>query len=100
VGGFVSRGRALSDPEGRYVFGDFSGSFQTPSGRVWFATPRTAGLWDFDLLPFGDRGAGMLGHYLKGLGEDRQGELYLLTSDQGGPTGSSGRVYRLAPHSP
>jgi hypothetical protein len=35
------------------------------------------------------------GHYVLGFGEDRAGELYVLTTDQTGPAGTAGKVYRL-----
>ena len=100
IGGFIYRGSEILGLHGLYVFGDFSRSSQTPDGSAFFAIPRGAGTWDIERLPFGDRSAGFIGHYLKGIGEDAEGELYFLTSDRTGPTGSTGRVYRLVPHLP
>lgn len=101
IGGFVYRGSRILGLHGLYVFGDFSRSFQTPDGSAFFGVPRGGtGLWDIDWLPFGDRTQGRIGHYLKGIGEDAEGELYFLTSDHAGPTGTTGRVYKLVPHSP
>jgi glucose/arabinose dehydrogenase len=100
VGGYVYRGSEILGLHGLYVFGDFSRSFQVPDGTAFFAVPRGTGLWDFERLPFGDRTPGLIGHYLKGFGEDAEGELYLLTSDRAGPTGTTGRVYKLVPDSP
>jgi glucose/arabinose dehydrogenase len=100
VGGYVYRGSALGGFDGRYIFGDFSRSFLNADARVWVATTAQDGPWSFHPLPFGDRGAGSLGHFLKGFGEDSNGELYLLTSDRAGPSGTTGRVYRLVPHTP
>jgi len=37
-----------------------------------------------------------LGAYLLGLGEDEDGELYVTTSDNLGPTGDAGRVLHIA----
>jgi hypothetical protein len=31
-----------------------------------------------------------LGHYVLGFGQDLAGEIYVLTSDEGGPTGTTG----------
>ena len=36
-----------------------------------------------------------LGHYLLGFGQDPSGEMYALTTDQTGPTGSTGKVFKL-----
>jgi hypothetical protein len=95
VGGYMYRGAAIPNLVGRYVFGDFSSSFQGPSGTLFLATPSATGLWAFDAIEFPDRPGGELRHYLKGFGEDAAGELYVLTSDQVGPLGTTGRVYRL-----
>jgi glucose/arabinose dehydrogenase len=100
IGGFMYRGFELDGYFGRYIFGDFSTSLVAPRGRVWVATPRRGALWQFIPLPFGDGTPGQLVHYLKGFGEDQDGELYLLTSDQAGPTGGSGRVFRIVPSNP
>ena len=35
------------------------------------------------------------GHFLLGFGQDLDGEIYVLTSDTGAPTGRTGRVYKL-----
>jgi hypothetical protein len=37
------------------------------------------------------------GRYLKGFGEDANGELYVLASTNLGPSGTSGVVYALVP---
>ena len=39
--------------------------------------------------------SGRLDHYLLGFGQDPAGEMYVLTSDEQGPRGTTGRVYRL-----
>jgi hypothetical protein len=36
-----------------------------------------------------------LGTYLKSFGQDQHGEIYLMTSDQEGPQGAVGKVYKL-----
>ena len=36
-----------------------------------------------------------IGALLKGMGEDCQGELYLTTSMIGGPSGTTGKVWKL-----
>jgi hypothetical protein len=38
---------------------------------------------------------GRLGHYVLGFGQDPAGELYVLTTDQTGPTGTTGQVFKL-----
>jgi len=36
-----------------------------------------------------------LGMYLKSFGQDQSGEIYLLTSDQIGPQGNTGKVFKM-----
>ena len=40
------------------------------------------------------RGAN-IGEFVLGLGEDAAGELYVLTSEVGAPSGATGKVYRI-----
>ena len=94
VGGFVYRGDAIPELEGRYIFGDWSQAFDSPGGQVFAATPASTGLWSFEELLFGDPGE-ELGEYVLGFGQDLEGEVYVLTSTTGVPSGSTGRVYRL-----
>jgi len=39
---------------------------------------------------------GGIPHHLLGIGQEANGELYALTSDALGPTGTSGKVFRIA----
>jgi glucose/arabinose dehydrogenase len=95
VGGHVYRGSELPQLRGRYVFGDWSRSFAAPDGTLLAATPRKQGLWRIqELLVEGNPG-GRLGQFILGFGRDSRGEIYVLTSQQLGPTGNTGRVFRL-----
>lgn len=96
VAGHVYRGAELASLDGMYVFAGWSTSFGEPDGRVLVAEPTAgAGLWDFDELLFDNIAGGRLGHYVLGLGQDLDGEVYLLTSDSAAPFGTTGRVYRI-----
>ena len=97
VGGYIYRGEDLPQFRGRYVFGDWSRSFFPPSGSLFLAKPRNNGLWQMQPIQLQGRPDGQLGHYLLAFGQDLDGELYVLTSDSSGPSGSSGQVYRLLP---
>ena len=93
VGGFVYRGEAVPRLDGLYVFGDYSRALDEPDGSVFVAEPSVYG-WEFEELLFGP-GERRLEEYLLGLGQDLEGELYVLTSTTGTPLGSSGKVYRI-----
>jgi glucose/arabinose dehydrogenase len=93
IGGYVYRGTGVGQLGGRYIFGDFSRSFGTPDGSVFMARPRD-GLWVIRELRFPARG-GRLGHYVLGFGQDAEGEVYIMTTDMAGPSGTTGRVYQI-----
>jgi glucose/arabinose dehydrogenase len=92
VGGFVYRGSALPGLYGRLVIGDFSSVLETPSGQLFAATPPASwgALWPTEPLL-------RLDVRLHSLGEDADGELYLLTTALGIPVGNSGKVWKLVP---
>ena len=59
------------------------------------ATPASgAGPWTWKNLTI--QGGPRLG-FVTGMGEDASGELYLLTRDQLGATGTTGRVLEIVP---
>jgi glucose/arabinose dehydrogenase len=95
IGGHVYRGRALPQFAGRYVFGDWSREFEEPDGSVFVASPRKKGLWHMEQLRIATSPTGRVGHYVLGFGQDLAGEMYVLTTDQTGPSGMTGKVYRL-----
>lgn len=93
IGGFVYRGKQFKELVGKYVFGDFSLNFFPPSGRLFWldADGDLSSIFEFKLPPPNDP----LGLYVKGFGEDEDGEVYLMTSVDLGPGGSSGQVWRI-----
>ena len=93
VGGYVYRGEDVPELEGSYIFGDYSEAFDQPDGIVFRASMGGAS-WSFQEMRFG-ADQRRLGHYLLGFGQDLDGEIYILTTDRGHPSGTTGRVYRL-----
>jgi glucose/arabinose dehydrogenase len=93
IGGYVYRGTALSAWQGKYIFGMLSVDGQ-PTGKVFSADMTTSGMWSYSAVAF-DTLTNNLGTYLKGFGQDQSGEMYILTSDQIGPQGTSGKVYKI-----
>jgi glucose/arabinose dehydrogenase len=99
VGGYRYRGSAVPELDGDYVFADFSADWAAdaiPRGSLLAATPRPtgAGPWEWRRLTVE---GGPLGRFVTGMGEDADGELYLLTRTTLGPTGQTGEVLRLVP---
>jgi len=93
VGGFVYRGSSFPTLYGKYVFGDFSRSFFPGDGRLFWLDARgvMSDIFEFRLGESGER----LNRYLLGFGEDEDGEIYVLTSQNLGPAGDTGEVWRL-----
>ncbi len=87
TGGFVYRGDAIGDLAGHYVFGDWSTSFTEATGQLFIAEGEGD---DWSFVHERD-----LDHFVLAFGEDADGELYVLTTDNTGPQGDTGRVYRL-----
>jgi glucose/arabinose dehydrogenase len=95
VGGFVYRGSSSPGLVGSYVFGDFSTGFFSPGGRLFHLAEPVPG--DFEIQEFRISDADVpYGHFLRGFGEDEDGEIYVLGSDDLGPFGSSGIVERIS----
>ncbi|MBI0584640.1 MAG: hypothetical protein ISF22_10505, partial [Methanomassiliicoccus sp.] len=95
IGGYVYRGSSISFLQGRYIFGDLSGRHGKPDGRLFVGTRSDGGAWTMDELVIDERKK--LHEYLLAIGQDDHDELYVLSSDTEGPSGSSGRVYRVVP---
>ena len=94
VGGRIYRGEALPELQGKLIFADWSAAFEQPSGQLFVATPppRWRDLWSFEkLLDLDTR--------VISVAEDADGELYILTSDEFGPFGETGKVFKLTPSS-
>lgn len=92
VGGFVYHGSLIPQLDGKYIFGDFSnGSFSAPgNGRLFYADLSTGQIDEFSMsMP--------LNLWLKGFGEDANGEIYVMASKNLGPAGSTGVVLELTP---
>jgi len=99
VGGIVYRGSAMPAFQGRYIFGDWSTSFQEPDGTLLVATPPEAEgeMWPFEEVRIATGESGRLNRYLLSFGHDADLELYLLTSATAGPSSDTGQVFKIVP---
>lgn len=98
VGGYVYRGSAMTDLQGYYIFGDWSKSGDGgPDGTLLWAEPATDATapWEWGELAVAGTANNRVGAYVRGLGEGEDGELYVLTSTEVGPSGTSGKVWKL-----
>jgi glucose/arabinose dehydrogenase len=89
IGGYVYRGKALPQLDGLYITGDWKRKEKPDSGRIFTCNLKTGDLRE--LLPDGKA----IGPYICGMGQDEAGEVYVLTTNIPGPTGDSGKVYRI-----
>ncbi len=88
AGGFVYGASEIKGLRGSYVFGDFSLGFFPGNGRLFHLGD---GGEILELLP----GGAPLGRYLMAFGQDRKGNVYVMTSDNFAPVGTTGVVQRL-----
>lgn len=114
IGGFVYRGKALPNFQGRYIFGDWSsytplnnGTLlvaNPPAGWKWSMpasanslTPSDVLMWSTEVIRVANNPHGRINAYVRGFGEDSDNEIYIMTSQNAGPTGATGKVYKIVP---
>ena len=97
MGGCVYHGQALPEIQGKYVFADWSNDFAKGNGTLMVATPSQEGLWSWEEIEIADHPSGRVDSFIHSMGIDDEGEIYLLTSDEVGPTNSTGRIFKIMP---
>jgi glucose/arabinose dehydrogenase len=100
TGGVVYRGDDFPELQGKYVFGDWSRGFQSPSGTLLGLEETNPG--EFDLEVLNVAGGNPLTEFIQAFGSDEAGEIYVATRrtlapsaldpNTGLPTGS---IYRI-----
>jgi glucose/arabinose dehydrogenase len=95
IGGNVYRGSAINGMYGKYIFGTFSQTPTTADGELFWANPSGGPHWAVHDLNL--NGQDDLGYYLKGFGQDLSGEIYITISGMLGPSGNTGKVFKLVP---
>jgi hypothetical protein len=94
IGGNVYRGNSIPGYQGKYIFGTFSQTPTNANGELFIANPGGPGLWSFEEINLASH-PGDIGYYLKGFGQDLKGEIYLTVSGVLGPTGTTGKIFKL-----
>jgi len=94
VGGYVYRGHALPFLYGKYIFGFLSADEENPEGKILVAKSSTIGLWSYEKLQLKSYPKD-LGQWLKGFGQDQNGEIYVTATKELGPQGNTGKVWKL-----
>jgi glucose/arabinose dehydrogenase len=95
VGGFVYRGTALPQLQGKYIFGEIGQTEINPTGRLFYGDLATHRIFEFNLDPTGQL---LNGKSIITIGQDENGELLLGVSDIGlGDPNAAGLLLKLVP---
>jgi hypothetical protein len=97
IGGFVYHGTALPSLAGKYVFGDLSavaseGAGGMPTGRLFYLDNLNSSNIQEFRLGYDERALGL---FLKGIGQDADGEVYVVADSNIGPSGTGGSVLKI-----
>ena len=96
TGGYVYRGKALPQWQGKYIFADWSRTWVKADGVLFAATKGNDGKWTWEKIVPTTHSQGM-NFYITGFGEDAEGELYIFTNDSNSIIGNSGKVLKIVP---
>ena len=93
VGGRFYRGDYFPEFQGKIIFADWSSNFKVPSGQIFIASPpkKWGDPWSFKRI-------GELNSRIISVGEDNSGEIYILTNDNFGPYGKTGKIFKMMPN--
>jgi glucose/arabinose dehydrogenase len=101
TGGYVYRGKAIPSLVGKYVFADWSRNMAIPDGTLLLATippGNTAGArWAVEPLGVKQFPNGGIKAFIWAMGEDAEGELYVLANGINSAYGTRGKVFKLVP---
>jgi len=101
TGGYVYRGKAFPFLVGKYVFADWSRSMAIPDGTMLVATIPSNNAanarWTVEPLALKEFPNGRIKSFIWALGEDADGELYVLANGINSAFGTRGKVFKLAP---
>lgn len=91
IGGYVYNANTVSILNGKYIFGVLAQDRGATNGAI-FAAIRSGTDWQYDKLSIGNMPDNEVGQLVLAFGQDRAGEVYVLTSEG---TASSGKVYKI-----
>lgn len=102
TGGYVYRGSAIPELQGKYIFGDWSTSFSTPNGTLLGLEETSPGAFELSVLEVA--GGNPIGRFIPAFGVDEAGEIYVATTTSLAPsapdpeTGDpAGQLFKIVP---
>lgn len=103
IGGYAYRGNDIPGFQGKYIFGSFAKEEgEGPNGNIFISNPAGSGLWSFQEIKVktaseegGEEEEEGIGYYVKGFGQDLEGEVYVAASKEHGPQGNTGKIFKL-----
>jgi len=97
IGGYVYHGNAFPELQDKYIYGDWSDGFIPGRARLFYAEETEKyGFMRYEFRMDSNNSIS----YLLAFGQDTNGEVYVLTSEVLGPTGTTGRVSRMIIEAP
>ncbi|HVR35768.1 MAG TPA: PQQ-dependent sugar dehydrogenase [Methylomirabilota bacterium] len=101
TGGYVYRGKAFPSLVGKYIFADWSRHIVLADGTLLVATippgESSGTRWTVQPLALSGFPDGRIRAFIWALGEDADGELYVLTNGANMVHGARGKVFKLVP---
>lgn len=99
AGGYVYRGALVPRLQGVYVFGDWSGSLTAESPTLLAGVPSAAdgAPWRMETIAVERAPEDAAREFVLSFAQDAERELYVLTTRNSGPAGTTGSIYRLVP---
>jgi glucose/arabinose dehydrogenase len=90
-GGYIYRGNIIPELKGKYIFADWSTGFFVPNGKIYYLEETNPNKWTrFNIEPEVN-----FNQFILSLGQDQDGELYILSKTNLGPSGTSGVVNKI-----
>lgn len=91
IGGYVYQGDDVPSLDDDYIFGVLTQSSNAVNGAI-FAADRSGNTWSYSKLKISNMDNNELGMLVLGFGQDKSGEVYVLTNSG---EANSGKVYKI-----
>jgi glucose/arabinose dehydrogenase len=87
-GGYMYRGAMFPSLHNNYIFGDWS-------GKMFYLRRSKEGAWERGEVIADQNKSNDIGSKINSMGEDENGEIYLVTQHLFGPKSPTGAIYRV-----